>query len=86
MDTASLRLRETYVPFPKPVHDLPAVEVHDNNIEKAIRTLKKTMLTAGVLRRLKARGMNPAPAARARRKAIEAASRRKREQARKAKR
>jgi ribosomal protein S21 len=81
-----LTQRDNHVPLPKPVRDLPAVEVHDNDIERAIRILGKATGRLGIFRALKMRKMNPAPAARAKRKALEAASRRRRLAAKKGKR
>lgn len=86
MDTASLNQRDRFIPFPALCRDMPVVQVIDNNVEKAIRTLGKATGKLGIFRALKARRLNPAPAARARRKAIEAESHRRRILAKRAKR
>jgi small subunit ribosomal protein S21 len=75
------RQRDAFVPFPTRPRDMPVVTVIDNNVEKAIRVLKKAVSVSGVFRDLKTRERFPAPAARARRKAVEAAGRRKRDAA-----
>jgi ribosomal protein S21 len=85
MDSDLLTLRDNHVPLPKPVRDMPAVEVHDNDIERAIRILGKATGRLGIFRALKMRKMNPSTQARARRKAVEAASRRRRLLAKKGK-
>jgi ribosomal protein S21 len=76
------RVTETErIPLPGKHDDLPHVIVGYGGVEAAIRLLHKRMSKAGVLRLLKERRQYPAPCDRARHKGVMAASRRKREQA-----
>jgi hypothetical protein len=86
MDAERLRQRDGYIPFPKPVHDCPAVTVGPGDIERSIRELAKRIGKARTFKALQLRKRNPSVAARARAKARSAETRRWQDASKRAKR
>jgi ribosomal protein S21 len=86
MDRGRLEQRDRFVPYPKPVHDFPAVTVGPGDIERGIRELAKRIGRARTFKALRLRERNPSVAARARAKARGAESRRRQDASKRAKR
>jgi ribosomal protein S21 len=68
----------------RPIRDGLEIVVVAGDIERAVRLLKRRMLTDGTLRALKSRALNPKKSDRQKQKSLRAARHRKRHQARKA--
>jgi ribosomal protein S21 len=68
----------------KPIRDGVHVQVHENNIEAAIKALHRRVRECGLLRELRIRRLTPRPQDRKRAKAIRSANHKRRFWARRA--